>query len=479
MRLLALAVSMGLLAASASVAEAPSAAKLSLTPCQVPGGAEVVRCGRLEVPENWRRPAGRKIGLNIVILPKTGLGPQAAPVVWLEGGPGVPGTATAALYSGELRFHRERRAVVLFDQRGTGASNPLHCPKTERRSPLADMWEAGNVTACRRALEAKADLAQYTTEAAVRDLDAIRAALGYQKIDLMALSYGTLLAQAYMKLYPAQVRSAALIGTVPLGEKLPLDHAANGELALGEVFQDCRADRACNDAYPDLRADWGMLMRRLAEAPVMVQTGAGPAAIRPGPFGEAVRGRLNTVFGQRGLPLIISRAARGDFGPFMKSVRSQGPEPEADGLYLSVTCPEGTRRIGRGEIVRATAGTSFGRYRIDQQIAACRLWAPARADPALLTPLKSDIPVLLMSGGRDATTPTAWARAVAAGLPRGRVVVIAAMPHLPVGLANMVCLDKVMDAFFAKGSAGGLDAACTATMTPPPFVLAPIGANGS
>jgi len=75
----------------------------------------------------------------------------------------------------------------------------------------------------------------------------------------------------------------------------------------------------------------------------------------------------------------------------------------------------------------------------------------------------------LMSGGRDATTPTAWAEAVAAVLPRSRVVIIPAMTHLPVGLANMVCLDRIMDAFFAKGSAEGLDISCIETMTPPPF----------
>ena len=399
----------------------------------------------------------------------TGPGPEQAPVIWLEGGPGVPGTVSAALYTTELRFHRDRRAVVLFDQRGTGASNPLHCPRTEGRSPLADMWRPADVEACRRTLEARADLSQYSTQAAASDLDALRRALGRPKIDLMGLSYGTMLAQAYIKLYPTRVRAAALMGTVPLGEKIPLHHAANGDRALREVFDDCRADPACSSAYPHLAADWERLARRLAAAPVVVSTDAGPQTIRSGPFGEAVRSRLNSVFGQRGLPLLISRAAAGDFGPFLKSVQSQGPEPEADGLYLSVTCPEATRRIRAGDIDRATAGTAFGRYRIDQQIAACRLWTPSRADPALLTPVRAVAPVLLMSGGRDATTPTAWARAVAAGLPRSRVVIIPAMTHLPVGLANMACLDRIMDAFFAKGSAEGLDVSCIETMTPPPF----------
>ena len=75
---------------------------LTLSPCQVPGGKEIISCGRLDVPENWGRPGGRQISLNIMVLPKLGSGPEQAPMVWLDGGPGVASTNTAALYTGEL-----------------------------------------------------------------------------------------------------------------------------------------------------------------------------------------------------------------------------------------------------------------------------------------------------------------------------------------------------------------------------------------
>jgi pimeloyl-ACP methyl ester carboxylesterase len=283
----------------------------------------------------------------------------------------------------------------------------------------------------------------------------------------MGLSYGTMLAQAYLKLYPDRVRAAALMGSVPLGEKLPLHHAANADASLRDLFADCRAEAACNRAFPDLAADWSRLIGRLRDHPVTVVGETEP--IRAGPFSEAIRGKLNVIFTRQGLPRIIHSAAGGDFGPYLASVRGGVHEPEADGLYLSITCPEGTRRITPGEIEREAAHTSFGRYRIDQQIAACREWAPAIAEPALLASVRSDVPVLLMSGGRDATTPPSWARRISARMPRSRVVVILAMTHLPIGLANMECLDHVMDAFFARASAVGLDVSCIATMTPPPF----------
>ena len=472
MRMLAVCGLVAILGAIGNRAS-PATATPTLSPCRVPGGKEIIRCGRLEVPETWDKPGGRQISLNIMVLPKLGSGPEQAPMVWIDGGPGVPSTNTAALYTDELKFHRERRAILMFDQRGTGGSGALHCPTIERQSPLADLWTAADVLSCRRALAAHADLAQYSTVAAAHDLDAVRSALGYEKVDLAGLSYGTLLAQTYMDLYPAHVRSVVLIGTVPLGEKLPLHHAANGEHALRQVFEDCRSDAKCNAAFPRLRSDWAALEQRLSKAPIVIRTAQDALSVRAGPFNEFIRGMMNTPEGQRRLPLMISRIARGDDGLLVKAVKSQGPGPESEGLYLSVTCPEMTRRIRPAEIGPAVAGSSFGRYRIDQQIAACRFWPHGGPAPNLRPRLRSDIPVLLLSGGRDATTPTAWAERVAAGLPNSRVLVFEHMAHLPVGLENVICVDRIMDAFFSKASAQVLDASCRASMAPPPFAIAP------
>lgn len=458
----------------ASAGGAKSAAeRLALLPCRVPGGEEIVRCGRLEVPEDWSHPTGRRISLNVVVLPKVGSGPEEAPMVWLDGGPGIAGTNTAALYTGELRFHRERRAVVMFDQRGTGASGPLHCPAIEQQSPFDDLWTAADVVSCRRALQAHADLTQYGAPAAARDLDAIRSALGYDTVDLAGLSYGTVLAQTYSRLFAGHVRSAVFIGTVLVGEKIPLHHAANAEHALRRVFEDCRRDSACHAAFPRPLQDWKTLQQRLSQGPIDIKVETGVRVAQKGPVNEFIRGLLNTPDGQRRLPLLIGRAAHGDYSVLAKAAGTLGPDPVAEGLYLSVTCPEATRRIRPTEIRRAVAGSAFGRYRIDQQIAACRLWAPGVADSGSSAPVRSNLPVLLLSGGRDATTPTRWARKVAASLPNSRLLIVEYMTHLPVGLENMACLDHVMDAFFAKPYAKALNADCRRAMTPPPFAVTP------
>jgi pimeloyl-ACP methyl ester carboxylesterase len=332
------------------------------------------------------------------------------------------------------------------------------------------MYPPAEVAACARELSTRADLRQYTTESAAHDIDAVRAVLGYARVDLMGLSYGTILAQAYMKLYPERVRTAALMGTVPLGEQLPLHHAANAEATLHAIFGDCRFDPNCHAAFPRVADDWQAMNLRLRTSSVTVKAGMTSVALQSGPFLETTRSVMNTIFAQRALPRAVHLAAGGNFTPFLALFPKEQSQVIALGLYLSVTCPEGTRRIGPTEAAQETAGTSFGRYRVDEQIAACRQWPAAHANPDLLTPLSSAIPVLLIAGGRDSTAPPAWARKVAATLPNSRVLEIEPLTHLPVGLSHMICMDQIMDAFYARGSAAGLDTSCIATMKPPPFV---------
>src|SRR5205085_4699253 len=125
------------------------------------------------------------------------------PMFHLEGGPGIAATNAAGFYVGPGSVYREHRDVVLIDQRGTGKSNPLQCPQLEKRGPLVEMYPVDEVKACRETLEKTADLTQYSTERAAGDIDAVRRALGYDNIDLWGVSYGTRLAQVYMKRYPA------------------------------------------------------------------------------------------------------------------------------------------------------------------------------------------------------------------------------------------------------------------------------------
>lgn len=135
-----------------------------------------------------------------------------------------------------------------------------------------------------------------------------------------------------------------------------------------------------------------------------------------------------------------------------------------------MVCAESTRRITDAEIEAAVRGTFLGRYRVDEQRRACAEWPvdPATEPSGGLDPGTA---VLLLAGAHDHVTPPEWARAVAAGSPRARVIVVDALTHLPMDLSPPECLDQVILTFYRAGDAAGLDTGCLAALRSPPFVL--------
>ena len=459
-----LAAACGLCALAACTG--PAGTELEFAEC--PAAGATARCGTLEVPENWDRPGGRRIALNVMVIPA--LEPDgSAPLFDLAGGPGVAATTGADFYVTDGRAMRAHRDVVLVDQRGTGKSAPLHCRALESASPLLRMYPQEGVTQCRQALAKEHDLTQYTTIAAVRDLEAVRGALGARQIDLFGLSYGTKLAQAYIRAYPGRVRAAAFLGTVPMDMRTPLEHAASAELTLRDIFADCAANEACAAAHPTLSQDWKTVLARFEAGPVPMVLEGSVVQVGKGPFAESMRAAMTTDAGQRRIPAVIHAAARGDFAPFLDLVRPGGGPSIAEGLYLSVECSEGALRIAEAGIPPATAGTFLGRYRLDEQLGACRDWPRREIAPSFFEPVRSDVPALFLAGGRDHVTPLRHAEAVAAGFPRSRIVVIEEMPHFPVAMENLGCLDAMLLEFYTAGDASAVDTACVATMMAPPF----------
>lgn len=446
----------------------PYTPELELVSCPIPGTKEAARCGTLEVPENWEDPDGRRIALKVMVIPA--LKPtSAAPLFDLAGGPGMAATIGADFYATAGRAMRQARDVILVDQRGTGESAPLRCAKLEAAPPVARMYPPEDVRSCRDELAARHDLTQFTTEAAVRDLEAVRAALGAERIDLFGMSYGTKLAQAYIRAYPDRVSAAAFLGTVPMDLQTPLFHAANAEKTLRNIFADCAADAGCAAAYPRLVEDWQAVLARFDQGPVPMQSGETTLEVARGPFMEALRATMTTDSGQRRLPSIVHAAAKGDFTPYIEAVGPGGSSPIAEGLYLSIECSEGAPRISEAEVATVTTGTFLGRYRVDEQLGACRDWPGRELAEEFFTAVKADVPALFLAGGRDHVAPPNYAEAVAAGFPNSRVVLIEEMPHFPVEMVNLECLDTMLVAFYETADASGIDTSCAATMKAQPF----------
>src|SRR5215470_781286 len=150
--------------------------RVQMKPCNNPSFTGDALCGKYEVFENRSTQSGRRISLNIVLLPAATLKPAPVPLFYLAGGPG--GAATVYASESFMNGLRRNRDVVLVDQRGTGESNPLNCPspagRDDMRGYFGEPFAIERVRACRAELEKVADLTQYTTSIAMDDLDEVR-----------------------------------------------------------------------------------------------------------------------------------------------------------------------------------------------------------------------------------------------------------------------------------------------------------------
>ena len=225
----------------------PAAApRVPLASCTVDGVS--AQCGTLDVPEDRAARTGRTIRLRLAVLPARAQPHAPDPVFWLAGGPGGAATDSAAAAAQLMERVNEHRDVVLVDQRGTGGSNDLRCPQ----GTVPSRW-AEELRSCLARLAG--DPRDYTTASAMDDLDDVRAALGYDRIDLYGISYGVTAAQVYLQRHPAHVRSAILesgtVLAVPIYERFPA--ASRG--ALDVLFARCAADSGCHSAFPDPATD--------------------------------------------------------------------------------------------------------------------------------------------------------------------------------------------------------------------------------
>ena len=431
-------------------------------PCPAALAGFPIVCGDVRVPENHVLPDGRMLSLNVVVLRTAAKSHRNEAQFELDGGPGLAVVETAAFYATDGAMYRERRDIVFVDMRGTGGSNPLRCQEIERyeaRDPWGVMHPAGLVADCAARLSAIADLSQYTTANAVRDLESVRVALGYDRVVLNALSYGTTLALAYIAEHPRRVRAAVLTGSVPAGRTPSRHHAAAGTAAIQKLFAACAADAACSEVFPDPAAE--------LEA---ARANASSRAPEHGEiFMELVRARLYSAPGARGALAAIRRAAGGDFSDFDAS--PQGPERSfADGLYLSIVCAESLPHFDLEEARVSARATAFGDYRLRRQSEACAQWPvpavmPPSPDRALPTP------VLFVSGEYDPVAPSEWVEDLLPLFPNGRHVILPGAGHIVEGMSDLEsCYDPAIVAFLDSADAA-VDLECIDSMRPPGFVV--------
>lgn len=475
MRSLVLGVGATALALLAPAAQARTLGSLEFTPCTLSLSAGVgsveAQCGKLTVPENRAEPNGRKIDLAIAWVPSKAAEPAPDPVFMLAGGPGQSALESYPQIAPAFREVVKKRHVILVDQRGTGKSHPLVCKNSPDGSSIPEGDESLEFAAkyaadCAAGLDA--DPKYYSTTDGIEDLDAVRAAIGAEQINLMGVSYGTRVAQTYLRRYPEHVRTVLLDGVVPQSLILGSEHSRNLENALDLNFERCQKDKLCKERFGSPRAHLDELYRDLKAHPRMVK-------FRDPTTGEEREEKYNVAavaavvrlyayvpVAAGMLPLILNEAANGHPEPLMaqsKMLRSMLGESINSGMQLSVMCSED---VGELKVNPDDENTTLGNAIAATLIAQCKTW-PHRDTPAgFHEPVASDKPVLLISGEFDPVTPPRYGDEVAKHLTTARHLVVKGAGHNVIGAG---CMPKLFGEFVKTADPKALNAKCLDDIT--------------
>ena len=472
------------LAAATATGATPVSQSPRLSPCQLehPQRLTVVAadCGELTVPENSAKPDGRQIRLAFARVPAINRRKQPDPLFVIAGGPGMAATtfyATAAPVF--ARIHRDRD-IVLLDQRGTGGSNPLNCEGGDELDlRAADNDITAEARSCLEKLSATADVAQYTTSVAVNDLERLRQALAYERIDLYGVSYGTRVAQQYLRRFPQHARALVLDGVVPPELTLGADMALDAERSLARILARCASEAECRSRFGDPAQDYRDLWQGLQAHDVAV-TVANPTTGEPTRF-EFTRFHLATILRlsiysaeQTALLPLLLHETRGskDFSPLAAQfllLTHEYTDAVAIGMNNTVACTEDVAFYDPKTTDRAKLENTFlGTAQLDGLLAMCKVWPRGPIDPDFHAPLHSAAPVLLLSGSDDPITPPAYAEQARHGLTNSLHVVLKDFGH---GQLAAPCVDRVMEQFINRASVTGLDISCTHNDKPTPFFI--------
>jgi pimeloyl-ACP methyl ester carboxylesterase len=449
----------------ASLAAAPSAqAELPFKRC----GNIGFQCARLSVPLDRTGQVRGRVSLFIKRLPAARRATRP-PLVALAGGPGQSATAAFDFDSlGLFGSSLDSRSLLVVDQRGSGRSGLLRCPRLERSNILR---ASGPAADCARRLGARR--AFYTSKDTADDLDAVRRAVGARKLALFGVSYGTRTATAYALRHPARVDRMVLDSVVESDgpDSLYATTFAGVPRVLGAL-----CGRTCARLGLDPLSDLRALTARFSGGPLrgrIVDSRGRPQRRRIdrlGLFSVLLSGDFDPSL-RSALPGAARSALRGDPAPLLRLNRRSfalegGPiEPRvlSTALYAATTCEEARLPWARGapfdqrrrqaeEAAASRPASAFEPF--DRQTALksdiidlCSRWPESPASPVAGPGPLPDVPTLLVEGEDDLRTPIEAARTVAAQLPRARLLVVAGVGHSPLSVDTSGCSTRAFSRF--------------------------------
>lgn len=434
---------------------------------QKPGGVQ-----KKESPET--------LTLSIAKIPARSNQPAIDPVTLLAGGPGQAATDSWSQIQAAFYPILANRDVYLIDQRGTGDSARMNCETPPEDGMSIDL-DVVRLNAQQCYDEQSHATEWFTTSVAVRDLDAVRQALNIDQWNLYGVSYGTRVAQHYLRRYPQHTRSVILDAVVaperPLGPEIPL-HA---QQSLNALFERCNENEGCTQAFPQLESKTNALFDALKSKPRTVQ------------FENVTRGTLESMefsvehlastvrllsyssYGTAILPSMLYDAANNNnLAPFARQANiltSQLGDSLAAGMHATVFCTEDAPRISVTDKA-ALQKTYLGDSLIDTTVANCEPWPVGVVDDDFFEPVVSDVPVLALSGAIDPITPPAYAELAIQSLSNSLHLVNEHQGHTQAPLG---CMPTIMSQFIESADPSSLQVDCLERLSPPALF---VDANG-
>jgi pimeloyl-ACP methyl ester carboxylesterase len=438
------------------------------------------RCGSLEVAENPAEPAGRRISLKVAVAPATGKTTEDDPVFFFAGGPGQAASETWVILQSVLNKIRKSRDIVMIDQRGTGGSNKLACESegVEDLNQEID-WDLIRTETESCLANIDGDPRMYTTSIAMGDYNLVREAMGYDKINIMGVSYGTRSAQVYLRLFPESVRTVTLDSVVPMQLALGQEHAPMLDRAVDAVFEDCETDDTCHSLYPRHSEELKALFAQLRAEPRQISI-INPVSGQPqdmllsaDTLAVAIRMLSYSSETQALLPLLVHEAVTSGNLVRMASqallVMTGLNEMLSKGMELSVLCAEDYPFI---DLSADYSDSLIGNIFLEIIDLQCKVWPHGDVPEGFHQPVASDLPVLLMSGERDPVTPPHYAAQTAETFPNSVNLVAKGQAH---SVMRNICLRDITTTFIENGSVEELDTSCVENIKPAPFFTSLLG----
>lgn len=451
-----------------STAQAPVVGEFITSDClfELPEDAIVGRnilCGYIFVPEYHDRATDNTIRLPIAILPSQSANPAPDPLFMAQGGPGGSTLSyfVPALTGTELGAEfLAQRDVILVEQRGTRYAQPnLGCDELQLvtyntlmlnlDAATTDELTVAALAACHTRLTADGiDLSAYDSIQNAHDMNMVRLALGYDQINFYGVSYGTMLVQHYMRLYPDTLRSTVMDAVVPLERNFLLYFPANAQRVFDLVFAECLREAVCPYMYPDLESEFYATVANLNANPVTL---------------ELYDSNTDTYYeglftGDNFMSLMFNILYITEFIPFVPSIMWGVINGDYDivtflhafytfnftlsrGMYYSVLCAEDADFTLDEVVLDGVQDSVAANFRLDRFEPICTLWDVDELGDAADAPVYSDVPTLILSGEYDPITPPENGKILAQTLTNAYVLTFPAVGH---GVFGLDCGNRIM-----------------------------------